>query len=234
MKRNTLIAVVLCLIMITTAGAGTASAKKENPRQADESSIYFYDVEATDTHGKGKLVIDVKHHTFVFIGQDFEPSGQIALRTGDADSDIFATGKATPSGNLHISGTWEEEVAAEEVVAGTYYAPIWGFILWNEGWFFTRIACDYSTDGGVTWQESGHTVWLITAGDYTADLDDLGVPMYALVKIHVIVDGGKDKIGSQVFQYSSNYGYRDYAEYWIEGTTFKHTLIYFGVNYEIQ
>ena len=151
MKRNTLIAVALCLMMIATVGASADSDKHdENPRQAGESSVYFYDVEATDTHGFGQLVIDVKHHTFVFIGQDFEPSGQIALRTGDADSDIFATGKATPSGNLHISGTWEAEVAAEEVVAGTYYAPIWGFILWNEGWFFTRIACDCSTDGGVT------------------------------------------------------------------------------------
>ena len=39
MKRNTLIAVVLCLMMITTAGAGGNSAKQDNPRQAGKSSV---------------------------------------------------------------------------------------------------------------------------------------------------------------------------------------------------
>ncbi len=54
MNRNTLIAVALCLMMIATAGAGVVSARQdENPKQAGKSSIYFYDVEATDTHGSG-------------------------------------------------------------------------------------------------------------------------------------------------------------------------------------
>ena len=75
MKRNTLIAVVLCLMMITTAGAGTKSTDVAGTKftqldgnaagnylpplppfppgaikikQAGKSSIYFYDVKATD------------------------------------------------------------------------------------------------------------------------------------------------------------------------------------------
>jgi len=231
MKRNTLIAVVLCLMMITTAGASADSAKQENPRQAGESSVYFYDVEATDTHGKGKLVVDVKHHTFVFIGQDFEPSVQVALRAraeGDAESAIFATGKATPSGNLHISGTWEAEVAAEEVVAGTYYAPLYGFYLENYGWFVAKIACYYSTDDGVTWQESDHTGGIALSEAGSTTLEDLGVPWLALVKIHVIVVGGKDRTGSEVFQHYHTYCWegQHYGMYSISGKTWNPTLEY--------
>ncbi len=105
---DTVVAVVLCL-MIATAGAATAT-QDENPSQAGKSSIYFYDVAASNTHGKGKLMIDVDEHTFVFNGQGFDPSAQIALRArveGSTEYVQFATGKATPSGNLHMAGTWE-------------------------------------------------------------------------------------------------------------------------------
>ena len=117
MKRTTLIAAALCVILIAVVGAGVVAAKQDsNPRQAGNSPVYFYDVAATDAHGPGKLMINVDQHTFVFNGKDFEPSTMYALRARAADSTdlrVFASGKATPSGNLHIEGTWEEGAAAQ-------------------------------------------------------------------------------------------------------------------------
>lgn len=42
----------------------------QNPAHAGNFFVYFYDVAPTDTHGKGKLVIDLKQRTFVFNGQE--------------------------------------------------------------------------------------------------------------------------------------------------------------------
>ncbi|MGZ4944304.1 MAG: hypothetical protein ACXVIG_07205 [Halobacteriota archaeon] len=122
MKRMTLTAIALCLIMIATVGAGVVAAKQENPHQAGKSSIYFYDVTAPDEHGKGKLQINLDKHTFVFNGQGFTPSQQIELKAkavGSTDYAVFATGKATPSGNLHKAGTWEAAAAPANVVASS-------------------------------------------------------------------------------------------------------------------
>ena len=234
MKGIAVIAIMVCAMSLTTPGADVSAAKKEaNPRQAGKSAVHFYDVVASDTHGKGKLVIDLDKHTFVFNGQDFEPSAQIALRSKAAGSDdevIFATGKATPSGNLHIAGTWESKAAATEVAAGTYYAPLYGFYLENYGWFIAKIACYYSTDGGVTWQESNHTDGIARWGAESTTLEELGVPLYALVKIHVIVVGGKDRTGSEIFQHYYTYCWegQHYGEYSISGTTWKPVLEYDG------
>lgn len=79
------------------------------------------------------------------------------------------------------------------------HAPLYGFYLENTGWFVAKIACYYCTDDGVTWQESDHTDGIAIWTAESTTLDDLGVPMYALVKIHVIVVGGKDRTGSEVF-----------------------------------
>lgn len=225
---------VLALLLMSAVGAGAAAAKQdENPSQAGTSSVYFYDVAAGDTHGKGKLMVDVDKHTFVFNGQGFEPSAQIALRARaatSADHVIFATGKATPSGNLHISGTWEAGAAAVEVVAGTYYAPIYGFSLYNLGAFVAQLACYYSTDGGVTWHESESIKGITFGVSKYSPLGDLGVPNGALVKIHAIVVGGKDRTGSEVFQYAYSVDpYRQYyAYYHIYDVTWNPTLIYWS------
>jgi len=223
---------VLCLMMITTAGAGAASAKQdENPRHAGKSSVYFYDVEGTDTHGFGQLVINMDKHTFVFIGKDFVPSAQIELRAmaeGSSDDVVLASGKVTPSGNLHIAGTWEEDAPPAEV--GLAYAPLYGYLLYNDGWFIAQIACYYSTDGGVTWTESDHTKDITKGNHKYAGLDYLGVPEGALVKIHVIVVGGKDRTGDRVYQcnYINNwYGYC-YEWYDIEGVTWNPQLYFNG------
>ncbi len=211
MKLNTVFGAAFWLMMMATVGTGVVNANEDqNPSQAGESSIYFYDVAASDSHGKGKLQIDLVKHTFVFNGQDFEPAAQIVLRAraaGSAEYVIIAIGKATPSGNLHMAGTWEAGAAAEEVVAGTFYYPVYGFGITNWGWFVCQLACYYSTDGGVTWHESAHVNGIAKFESVQSDLGALGVPYNALVKIHIEVVGGKDRTGSEVYQYF-------YTDYW--------------------
>ncbi|MGZ4937053.1 MAG: hypothetical protein ACXV4C_10975 [Halobacteriota archaeon] len=116
MKRMQLIAAALCLIMIATVGAGVVAAKQqENPRQAGASSVYFYDVAATDGHGKGILKIDVKQKTFLFNGQGFAPSQTFMLlaRTASGDAFLFGSAQSTAAGNLHAAGKWSTSTAAQ-------------------------------------------------------------------------------------------------------------------------
>ncbi len=116
MKRMQLIAAALCLIMITMIGAGVVAAKQtENPRQAGSSPVYLFDVKATDTHGAGKLMINLAEHKFIFNGKDFDPDKTLYLqyRIGNLQGiHTFASATATPSGNIHIEGTWIQDIAA--------------------------------------------------------------------------------------------------------------------------
>ena len=224
---------VLALLIMSTLGAGAVAAKEdENPGQAGISSVYFYDVAASDTHGTGKLQINVDKHTFVFNGQGFMPSARIELKARAAGSDdyvMFARGKVTPSGNLHIAGTWKADSVPE--VVGTSYAALTGFELTNTGWFVARLACYYSTDGGVTWTETAHTSDITKGNSARFDwLIDHGVPDGALVRIHAIVVGGKDRTGD-VWEYcdhmGSSWGYHvttELAAYEISGVTWNPTL----------
>jgi hypothetical protein len=220
---------IMCFFLVAgfaQAGAGGNSAKQENPRQAGKSSVYFYDVDATDTHGSGQLVIDVDKHTFVFIGKDFMPYLQILLEAkeaGGTDYAVFASGQVTPSGNVHIAGTWESEAAPEDVVCN--WQMIGMFRLSNSGAFIAQIACYYSQDDGVTWHESGHTSDIAVTQTKDVYLGDLGVPDYAWVKIHAIVIGGKDRTHDQVYQYVSWMASCG-AEYDIKGTTWNPTLYF--------
>ena len=115
MKRTRMIAITLCILLLAATGVGVAAAKQdENPRQAGASSVYFYDVAATDTHGSGKLMINLDQKKFVFNGKDFKPGTRYVLHyetAGGADLRVFAMGEVTPSGNLHIEGRWEGNFA---------------------------------------------------------------------------------------------------------------------------
>jgi hypothetical protein len=232
MKRMQLIAAALCLVMIATIGAGVVVAKQtENPRQSGESSIYFYDVAPTDTNGTGKLQIDVAKHTFVFNGKDFTPDAMIELKAKaeDGSDNVFATGKATPSGNLHIAGEWEAGAALPGEVAAGYQA-IGSFTLYNGGWFVIQLKAYYSFDNGATWHETETAIKGIANGHtgFAPDLADLGVPDGNLVRIHAVVVGGKDRTGSEVFQsYPQSYTAWT-ATYEITGVTWNPTLTYDG------
>ncbi len=234
MKRLQLIAAALCLVMLLTVGAGVVAAQGENLRHAGESSIYFYDVKATETHGTGTLKIDTAKHTFVFNGKDFTPDAMIELKAKATDSTdyvVFATGKATPSGNLHIAGTWEKDAAP--AVVGMWRQSIDEFSLWNEGWFAAQLACYYSTDDGITWHESSAEKSIFKGEKVHVELRTLGVPNDALVKIHAIVVGGKDRTGSEVYQYnyvSPNPGQlHTTAQYKIQGVTWNPDLWLVGL-----
>ncbi|MGZ7115605.1 MAG: hypothetical protein ACXVI0_11230 [Halobacteriota archaeon] len=65
-------------------------------------------------HGPGKLKIDVKQHTFVFTGKGFDPAKtyylQYKLGTTPG-THTFASVAATPSGNVHLKGTWTKDIA---------------------------------------------------------------------------------------------------------------------------
>jgi len=206
----------------------------QNPRQAGHSSVYLYDVAATDAHGKGKLVIDLDRHTFVYNGQGFTPSVQITLKAraaGSTDYVAFATGKTTPSGNLHIAGTWEAAAAPADVVGLSYGFKISGFRLYNDGWFVAQLACYYSTDGAATWIET-RAIKDITKGHsaHIDDLSDFGVPPGALVRIHAVVVAGKDRTGDIAFEYcpsTPEWGVN--AVYDISGKTWNPLLLYWGI-----
>ncbi len=238
MKRMQLIAVALCLMMIATVGAGAVAAKQtENPSKAGKSSVYFYDVAPNDMHGKGKLQINLDKHTFEFNGQGFTPSAMIELKAkaaGSTEYVVFATGKVTPSGNLHVSGTWDKDAAPAEVVGS--YCPLTGYKLYNTGWFVAQLACYYSTDGGVTWTETSAIKGIAKGQSARVDwLIDLGVPDGALVKIHAIVVGGKDRTGD-VWEYADTYGSAHWeyhtltmlAVYTISGVMWNPKLVFGG------
>lgn len=240
MKTNKLFGLALFLMLMGSVAMAPVSAEDDkNPGQAGRSSIYSYEVAANDTHGAGRLIIDVSQQSYVFNGKGFEPSAQIELRAmseGSGDYVVFGVGNVTPSGNLHISGPWTAATPPSEVVAGSYpagaYAMINGFHLWNSGLFIAKHACYYSTDGGVTWKESSHTDGFKVNHGAFLELRDIGVPDYALVREHAIVVGGKDRTGSEIFQYDPyNCGKdfsRRYAGYVISGVTWNPTLQFDG------
>lgn len=236
MKRNTLFALALGLMMVATAGVSAGTGKQEqNPRQAGKSTVYFYDLAASDTHGKGKLMIDVEKHTFVFNGQGFEPLRHVSLRAraeGSSEFVVFSTAKATQSGNLHMAGTWEGAAAPAEV-GYSYYQKIFGMWLYNDGLFVTKVACYYSTDGGTTWTESDHSVGIVYGEEGIVPLWTINVPEYSLVRLHAVVVAGNDKTGSEIFESASASVYDSsdpkYAYYIISGTTLNDTLEYYGI-----
>lgn len=111
----------LLIALLATAPASAAVHNQAAAElQAGKSSVYHFDVAATDTHGSGKLMINVDQQKFVFNGKNFDPNrlyalyyvyGPYYLPASSADLHLFASAVATPSGNLHIAGTWDTGVA---------------------------------------------------------------------------------------------------------------------------
>jgi len=231
---------VLCFFLVASsaqAGAGGDSAMEDNSnlRHAGKSSMYFYNVEATDNHGYGKLAIDTDKHTFSFIGKDFKPSQYVHLQFNtEGDFAVFASGKSTPSGNLHITGTWESDALPTGAVGAVYcvYPCVNGFQLTNYGAFMAKLAVYWTTDFTYTeyptnWHETAATDSFGVNHGRHVNLDELGVPLGAWVRIHAIVVGGKDRTGDEIFTYAYGQCYLPgycYPDYTILHTTWNPIL----------
>jgi hypothetical protein len=233
MKRILVIA-VLAVLLTSTAGATVAMAAP-----AGNAHVRQFDVKTGPV--SGKLTIDPTAQTFVFNGVGGTPGQMYYLSislNGDETIQLDATAAAA-DGSIHMKGQCTvtmKQLDDAQTVTGMVaprvrgdYMHLFGFALYNYGAFFAKLACYYSTDGGVTWHESGHTsaIWSETEG--IENFYMLGVPYGALVKIHAIVVAGKDRTGPQVYQYIWTPGnletYR-YEVYSIYGTTLNPTLVW--------
>jgi hypothetical protein len=208
-------------------------------KKAVKPSIYFYDVKATDTHGPGLLIIDFAKHAFFFYGKGFKPSQKILLRASAGADRVFASGKTTPKGNLHIAGAWKShrhptDVVPVEVVpdkaAGSdgTWGILYGFYFENDGWFVAKVAAKYRNTAVDPWNESAHTDGITINHGQDVVLDELGVPDNSYVRIHVIVEAGADQTGDEIFWSAPDPNGYCYAYYWIEGATWNPELSYYG------
>lgn len=140
-KRMITIMTFAASLLIALLATAPASAAVHNQAaaelQAGKSSVYHFDVAATATHGSGKLMINADQQKFVFNGKNFDPNRLYALYyhlpASSADLHLFASAVATPSGNLHVAGTWDKGVAllteqgfgvgATSSISGTLRSP---------------------------------------------------------------------------------------------------------------
>lgn len=240
MNRISLLTVACALLVAPAGPTATASAS-----QSGHSPIYHFDVTYYNTVTVvGKLTVNTKNATlpsYVLVVHGLKPSTKYTFgcTAGGEIATLFS--KETPkAGAFVIEGNFplddlEDLESAQFWVMETplgSYTPIQGFYLYNLGGFVAKIACYYSTDDGVTWQETGHTDGIAFGNDVGAYLDDLGVPDGALARIHAIVVWGNDRTGSEVFQYV--YWPPDpmlryhFPQYKITGTTLNASLYWTG------
>ena len=239
MQRNTswigLYTAILLMIAPAVAGAAAATQDK-NPRQAGHSPIYHLDV-TYNGNVAGQVVVNTANAqlpSYVLVAHGLKPNTKYTFGY-NASGEVCTLGSIdTPkAGALVFEGTFplddvqdleSAQFWVREPIATSGGTLMNGFILDNNGAFVVKIACYYSTDGGVTWKESGHTDGItIFSFSGLLELEDYGVPENALVRIHAIVVAGKDRTGSEVFQctYSShgvNWGH-SYPVYGISGVT---------------
>ena len=156
-------------------------------------------------------------------------AGTLSSLPGYEDALAVANGTTSgtsPSGTLRSLPGYQEALNQWTGMPGASSDSISAISLVNEGWFVAQLACYYSTDGGVTWHESEHIKGIAQGEVGFSELGDLGVPYGALVKIHAVVVGGKDRTGSKVFEYVYNEYYADYV---ISGVTWNPWLSYYGI-----
>jgi hypothetical protein len=231
-----LLLTVACALLISTVGAtATVSAT-----QIGHSPFYYFGV---TNNGKavGQVVVNTanaKTPTYALVAYGLTPNTKYTFGyTASGDMHTLGSASTTTTGTLINYGTFlaadvkdvqsAQFWVTESPPGGSAYTQINGFVLENLGGFVAKVACYYSTDGGVTWQESGHTSGIAIHGLRHVYLSDLGVPNGALVKIHVIVVAGKDRTGSEVFQYKADSSGAAY--YNIYGATLTSKLIYLGI-----
>ena len=104
MKRI-LVITVLAVLLLSTVGATVAVAQ-----QKGKSSVYQFDIAATDSHGSGKLMIDLKQRTFHFTGKGFVPGRTYWLWCEASGPRTLGSVVANPAGNVEITGMLPDNV----------------------------------------------------------------------------------------------------------------------------
>ncbi len=247
MKRI-LVITVLAVLLMSTAGASVAMAEGpaktalscEPPALPPTSGDDQFGVHGILTYGtssepvKDRLItvytsLDEKKWTEVGSTQT-GPDGTYTVQTSQ---DIYGPHyyKAVFAGDKVFQKVTSPTIAVTcPPVARSYHTTISHFGLLNQGWFVVKLAFLYSTDGGVTWKESEHTGGIVMSEDVKVNIRGYGVPSDALVRIHVIVVGGPDRTGSEVWQHYWPTDILDdqgmTAYYSISGTTFNPRLDY--------
>jgi hypothetical protein len=229
------------LLMIATTGTGAVAGT-----QSGHSPVYQFDL-TYNGDVAGKVTVNTaaiaQLPKYVLVAHGLTPNTKYTFGY-TVSGEVWTIGSTdTPkAGALVLNGTFPLDDAEDlqsaqfwvmETPPGDSYTEISGFRLTNMGGFVAQLACYYSTDGGVTWTETGHTSDIALIGDKLVNLDDYGVPTGALAKIHAIVIWGKDRTGSQVFQTkyypSGPMNLHPYADYIIRGTTLNSKLEYDGL-----
>ena len=238
-----LLLVVVCVLSVSTVGAtATVSAT-----QLGHSPFYYFDV---TYNGKtvGQVVVDTaKTPIYTLVANGLTPNTNYTFGY-NASGVVNPLGSTSTTAAGVLSVHWTFPAAdvkdlqsaqfwvTETPPASAGYTQISGLMLYNDGWFVAKLACEYSIDGGP-WTESSSVNCQGLGGSAFIYLGKygLGLPNGALVKIHVIVVGGiggaKAKTGSEVFQVVPYKGgaINYWAGYDITGTTLKNTLQYGGL-----
>jgi hypothetical protein len=120
MKRMTLIAVTLCVLLLTTVGTGAVMAKQASP---PSDRVMQFDV---TYQGKavGKLIINTNAQTYVFNGKGLAPDTTYYLVCKVFMRSV-GSAKATHGGTVHIQGScnnWSDALA-ERPTFELYTAP---------------------------------------------------------------------------------------------------------------
>ena len=257
MKTRSLPFVIMCVVVVlaTTPTAWSIETVAEpvaqiaeSGSQAGHSPVYHFDLTYAGSEiidfGEvvGKMTVNMSKAplpTYVLVARGLTPDTEHTFGYTLADEVYVIGSTETPkAGAFVVKGNFpidDEQDLAEaqfwvmERPPGGDYPLINGFDLVNYGWFIAKMACFYSTDDGVRWTQTDNT-GKITFENSSLELIDFGVPEGALVRVYVIVVGGANKTGNEVFQ--CQHGGRtwediySYAMYSIYGTTFKHTLTY--------
>ncbi len=108
--RRTLALATLCVLLLATAGATAVGAKQPDTPQEGKSSVYHFDIPATDAHGPGKLMIDLKQKQFTFTGDGFVPGKTYWVWCEASGPHTLGSVTANPAGHVAVTGRLSDTV----------------------------------------------------------------------------------------------------------------------------
>lgn len=175
MNRMTLIAIVLCALMIGTLGVGVVTAKQEvkvpltNRQSAvtDLKNVYLFDV-TYEGNVVGKLIVNTQQFTFAFRGRGL-PEGTTYYLTSPELRHSVGSAPAAPGGVVRMQGTCAPWLGllAERPAFELITSPLVG-----ETWWTTPTLTAYWSV-----KVTGQKVWgRLTDGKQTNGVDELPIP----------------------------------------------------------